>query len=92
MSPPSATSPSKTAISPADVVEAPPLAPGGAALCHVVDEDASIRQFLSLVLHGSGIDTVEFSDGAALRHSVDTRLPDLIFHEFFSTPATPSNR
>src|ERR1017187_7523027 len=51
-----------------------------ASLCYLVDEDSSIRQFLSLVLHGSGIDTVEFPDGAALRKSTETRVPDLIFH------------
>ncbi len=46
----------------------------------MVDEDASIRQFLSLILHGSGIDTVEFADGAALRQAADKRIPDLIVH------------
>ncbi|MEJ2374123.1 MAG: EAL domain-containing protein, partial [Pseudolabrys sp.] len=60
--------------------QAPPLAPGQAPLCYVVDEQASIRHFLSLVLHGSGVDTVEFADGAALRAAVEKRLPDLIFH------------
>ena len=30
-------------------------------LCFVIDTDASIRQFLSLVLHGAGIDTEEFA-------------------------------
>jgi hypothetical protein len=60
-----AKSSSKTASQPANVVEAPPLVPGAAPLCYVVDEDSSIRQFLSLVLHGSGIDTFEFADGAA---------------------------
>jgi hypothetical protein len=64
-----AKSPTKTTTSPAPVVEAPPLAPGAVSLCYVVDEESSIRQFLSLVLHGSGIDTVEFPDGAALRRS-----------------------
>lgn len=75
-----AKSPSKTATEPADVVEAPPLVPGGAPLCYLVDEDSSIRQFLSLVLHGSGIDTFEFADGTALRKSAERRAPDLIFH------------
>jgi len=67
---------------PADVtfVESPPLAPGTAPLCYVVDEDASIRHFLSLVLHGSGIDTMEFPDGAALRRAMERRVPDLVFH------------
>ncbi len=72
--------PIKTAANPSPVVEAPPLAPGGAPLCYVVDDDSSIRQFLSLVLHGSGIDTMEFADGAALRQSADKRVPDLIVH------------
>jgi hypothetical protein len=36
-------------------------------LCFVVDGDASIRHFLSLVLQGVGIDTEEFADGAAFR-------------------------
>ena len=75
-----AKSPTKTTTSPAPVVEAPPLAPGAVSLCYVVDEESSIRQFLSLVLHGSGIDTVEFPDGAALRKSTEKRVPDLIFH------------
>ena len=75
-----AESPTKTASNPATTVAAPPLAPAAASLCYVVDEDASIRQFLSLVLHGSGIDTVEFPDGAALRQSTEKRVPDLIFH------------
>ena len=61
-------------------VEAPPLAPDGAPLCYVVDEESSIRHFLSLVLHGSGVDTVEFPDGAAMRKAVESRPPALIFH------------
>ena len=55
-------------------------APSGAPLCFVVDEEASIRHFLSLVLHGSGIDTVEFADGASMREAAEKRAPDLIFH------------
>jgi len=61
-------------------VAAPPLAPGQAPLCYVVDEEASIRHFLSLVLHGAGVDTVEFADGAAMRKAIATRVPALIFH------------
>ena len=75
-----AESPPKTASNAAPTVEVPPLAAGAAPLCYVVDEDASIRQFLSLILHGSGIDTVEFADGAALRQAADKRIPDLIVH------------
>jgi EAL domain-containing protein (putative c-di-GMP-specific phosphodiesterase class I) len=49
-------------------------------LCFLVDEDFSIRHFLSLVLHGAGVDSMEFADGAALRHARAPRAPDLIFH------------
>lgn len=78
-----AESPTQADSALADIVEAPSLAPstGTAPLCYVVDEDASIRRFLSLVLHGYGIDTVEFADGAALRQSVEKRVADLIFHD-----------
>ena len=62
------------------VVEAPPLAPAQTPLCYVVDEEASIRHFLSLVLHGSGIDTMEFADGASFRTAIAKRVPVLIFH------------
>jgi hypothetical protein len=49
--------PSPTSADGAPVaVEAPPLAPDGAPLCYFVDEEPSIRHFLSLVLHGSGVD------------------------------------
>ena len=72
--------PSSTAADGAPAVEAPPLAPGGTPVCYVVDEEASIRHFISLVLHGSGVDTVEFADGASMRKAVETRPPALIFH------------
>ena len=70
---------SSTAAGGLPAVEAPPLAAAGAPLCYVVDEESSIRHFLSLVLHGSGVDTVEFPDGAAMRKAVETRPPALIF-------------
>lgn len=71
--------PSSPSVSPAAEADAP--ARGGVPLCFLVDEEASIRHFLSLVLHGSGIDTVEFPDGASLRAALgNNRLPDLIFH------------
>ena len=40
---------------------------------------ASIRHFLSLILHGAGIDTEEFADGNALRAALAQRAPDLVF-------------
>ena len=56
-------------------------AEGGARvpLCFVVDGDASIRHFLSLVLHGAGIDTEEFADGQSFRAAMAKRSPDLVF-------------
>jgi EAL domain-containing protein (putative c-di-GMP-specific phosphodiesterase class I) len=45
----------------------------------VVDEEQSIRHFLSLILQGSGVDTVEFPDGSALREARAPRSPDIIF-------------
>jgi DNA-binding response OmpR family regulator len=60
-------------------VESPPLAPNGVAICYVVDEEPSIRHFLSLVLHGAGVDTVEFADGASMRKAFESRPPALVF-------------
>ncbi|HUD85898.1 MAG TPA: EAL domain-containing response regulator [Xanthobacteraceae bacterium] len=48
-------------------------------LCFVIDGDASIRHFLSLILHGAGIDTVGLADGTELRSALARRAPDLIF-------------
>jgi len=48
-------------------------------LCFVVEEESSIRHFLSLILHGSGIDTEEFADGAGFRQAIAKRKPDLVF-------------
>src|SRR5688572_33503117 len=62
-----------------------PAAPASAAeaerapLCFVYDEEPSIRHFLSLVLHGSGVDTEEFAEGAPFREAVFKRKPDLVF-------------
>jgi EAL domain-containing protein (putative c-di-GMP-specific phosphodiesterase class I) len=50
-----------------------------APLCYVVDGDGGIGHFLSLILHGAGIDTEEFPDGNALRMATEKRHPDLVF-------------
>src|ERR1700689_2101267 len=50
-----------------------------APLCFVIDGDGSIRHFLSLILHGAGIDTEEFGDGQGLRRALSRRAPDVIF-------------
>ena len=47
-------------------------------LCFVVDQEASIRHFISLMLQGSGIETEEYADGAAFRAALG-RHPDLVF-------------
>ena len=48
-------------------------------LAFVVDSESSVRQFISLILQGHGIDTIEFADGASLRKARFRRAPDLIF-------------
>jgi EAL domain-containing protein (putative c-di-GMP-specific phosphodiesterase class I) len=76
------TKPATTSQTPSDgtsAVESPPLAPEGTPLCYVVDDESSIRHFLSLVLHGSGVDTVEFPDGASMRKAIEARAPALVF-------------
>jgi EAL domain-containing protein (putative c-di-GMP-specific phosphodiesterase class I) len=50
-----------------------------APLCFVIDSDASIRHFLSLILHGAGIDTEELADGNAVRAALARRTPDIVF-------------
>jgi EAL domain-containing protein (putative c-di-GMP-specific phosphodiesterase class I) len=52
---------------------------GGVPICFVVDEEPSIRHFLSLILHGSGIDTEEFADSDSFRKGMERRNPDLVF-------------
>jgi EAL domain-containing protein (putative c-di-GMP-specific phosphodiesterase class I) len=55
------------------------VAPARTATCFVVDADESFRHFLSLVLHGSGIDTEEFADGHAVRAALAKRTPEIVF-------------
>ena len=75
---------SNVATQPPDTQPAPPAEPqparrSGAPLCLIVDEESSVRHFISLILHGLGIDTVELADGTALRSVRAPREPDLIF-------------
>src|SRR3954452_472884 len=49
------------------------------ALAFIIDEEGTIRQFVSLILQGSGVDTIEFVDGASFRDTPITRLPDTVF-------------
>ena len=48
-------------------------------LCFIVDSDASIRHFLSLVMHGVGVETEEFADGASMRLALSRQSPNVIF-------------
>jgi len=50
-----------------------------APLCFVVDDEPSIRHFLSLILSGAGLDSEEFANGAALRGAIERRRSELIF-------------
>lgn len=61
--------------------DAPGTKAGAAAvpMCYVVDDQPSIRHFLSLVLHGVGVETAEFADSASFRQALDRRAPDLVF-------------
>ena len=55
---------------------------GGTAsvpVCFIVDDAPSIRQFLSLVLHGTGLETREFADSASFRQAMERGAPDLVF-------------
>ena len=59
-----------------------PPARGGQAhapLCFVIDTDPNMRRFLSLILHGIGIDTEEFADGNGLHEALERRAPNLVF-------------
>src|SRR5213592_4350793 len=49
------------------------------ALAFIIDEEGSIRQFISLILQGSGVDTIEFVDGASFRSTPIAQLPDMVF-------------
>src|SRR4029450_3375560 len=63
----------------ADTADAGGARGPGLPLCFVVDDDASIRHFLSLILHGGGIDTEEFADGKSFALPAAKRTPELVF-------------
>lgn len=63
---------------PPDDADRAPKAPT-VPICFVVDDDPSIRHFLSLIMHGSGLDTEELVDCASFQQAVNRRLPDLVF-------------
>jgi EAL domain-containing protein (putative c-di-GMP-specific phosphodiesterase class I) len=69
----------ETSTSADEEIESPPLAPGEAPLCFVVDEESSTRHFLSLILHGSGVDAIEFADGVSMRKAIEQHNPRVVF-------------
>ena len=71
----------------ASPVTSPPTADGGcgaaapgkdsqAPRCFVVDSDASDRRFLSLILHGAGLNAEEFAAGETLTTALTHRRPN----------------
>ena len=76
------TKAARPVIPAADTMMCEPVERDGGArtrLCFIVDADDSIRHFLSLVLHGAGLDTEEFADGQSFRAAIARRSPDLVF-------------
>ena len=49
------------------------------SLAYIIDDESSIRQFISLILQGNGIDTIEFIDGPSFRESIGAQTPDVVF-------------
>jgi EAL domain-containing protein (putative c-di-GMP-specific phosphodiesterase class I) len=49
------------------------------SVCLIIDEDARMRHFLSLILHGAGVDAIEFADGNAFRQDRAAPSGDMIF-------------
>ena len=43
-------------------------------LCFVIDADASVRRFLSLILHGAGLNTEEFAAGESIAAAIGEAL------------------
>ncbi len=57
-------------------------APGSEArvpLCFVIDADNSVRRFLSLILHGAGLNTEEFTAGETIAAALAKRAPHIVF-------------
>lgn len=74
------------------IVASPPLQPAYDAdradipekwtdgpVCFVLDDEASMRRFITLVMHGAGGDTVEFTDRASFLQAVERQRPDILF-------------
>jgi EAL domain-containing protein (putative c-di-GMP-specific phosphodiesterase class I) len=68
------------APAPASVAATPDSGPQTRTpLGFVVDEERALRHFVSLILQGTGVDTMEFADGNEFRAARSPRPPDIIF-------------
>ncbi len=77
--PPAQVSAAPPARAPAPHAAAPHATTVRTPLGFVVDEESSIRHFVSLILQGTGVDTMEFADGNAFRKARATSAPDIVF-------------
>ncbi|MBX9775163.1 MAG: EAL domain-containing response regulator [Xanthobacteraceae bacterium] len=57
----------------------PAVGAASVPLCFILDEAPSTRSFLSLVMHGVGIETEELADPTGFRQALQRRAPDLVF-------------
>jgi EAL domain-containing protein (putative c-di-GMP-specific phosphodiesterase class I) len=48
-------------------------------VCYILDEDAQICHFLSVILHSHGIRTEEYSDGPSLLEAIGRHSADMLF-------------
>lgn len=53
--------------------------PAQVPVCFVVDSDPSIRHFLSLIMHGAGVETEEFPDTQTMIAGLSRRNPEAVF-------------
>lgn len=71
MSAPSALSTSNSGSPSGEVMPTP--------CCFVLDDDSSVRHFISLIMQGSGLDSEEFADSRAFHEAIARRKPNIVF-------------
>jgi len=75
----STSAPTDMAAAAAAGIAAPSAVGRRPPLAVIIDTDNSIRQFISLMLHGNGVNALEFVSGSAFRKAQPARSPDLLF-------------
>jgi EAL domain-containing protein (putative c-di-GMP-specific phosphodiesterase class I)/CheY-like chemotaxis protein len=70
---------SPAAANPASRDAAAPDGEPRVPLCFVIDADDSVRRFLSLILHGAGLNTEEFAAGESIAAALTKRAPHIVF-------------